>query len=156
MGRRPSARADVGAAELPGRKDILREFLRQVWSHGDLDAVGRFIANSYTIHNDPGNPWEGMTLDPDGFRDRVAKSRAVAPDQDFDPVEMIEDGDGIAVAWTWRGTHSGDLPGLPATGREIVMTGLTIYHFDDGDHITGHWQVADRLGVYRQIAGNAG
>lgn len=134
------------------RKDILSAFLDAVWSQGDVDAVDRFIADSYTIQNDPGDPWSGQTLDRAGFKDRLVKSRAMAPDQVFHPVEMIEEGDRIAVSWNWEGTHLGDIPGVPATGRKINMTGLTIYSFE-GDRLSGHWQLADRLGVYQQLTG---
>ena len=76
----------------------------------------------------------------------------MAPDQVFTVVEMVEEGDRIAVAWTWVGTHLGELPGMPASGKTITMTGLTIYSFE-GDRLSGHWQLADRLGVWQQLAG---
>ena len=28
------------------------------------------------------------------------------------------------------------------------MTGATVYGFDANEQLTGHWQIADRLGVY--------
>ncbi|ARE38342.1 hypothetical protein RGUI_0201 [Rhodovulum sp. P5] len=133
------------------RKARLSLFLDRVWSGGDASAVDEFVAESYTIHNDPGDPWEGQTLTRAGFRDRLVQSRAAAPDQTFTPLRMIEEGDSIAVLWDWAGTHLGDLPGVPATGRPIRMTGATVYDFDAEDRLTGHWQIADRLGVYRQI-----
>lgn len=132
------------------RKQIMTAFLDRIWGQQELSAIPEFIADSYTIQNDPGDPWEGQTLTRDGFADRLATSRSTFPDQRFTPVHMAEDGDKIAVAWTWEGTHQGDLPGIPATGRRITMTGLTVYFFD-GDKLSGHWQVADRLGVYRQL-----
>lgn len=132
------------------RKTILTEFLREIWSEGQADAVERYVAESYTIHHDPGDPWDGQTLTRAGFRDRLVASRAAAPDQVFDPVRMIEEDGSIAVAWTWTGTHLGDLPGIPATGRRITMSGATIYDFK-GELLTGHWQIADRLSVYRQL-----
>ena len=55
------------------------------------------------------------------------------------------------MAWTWKGTHIGDIAGIPATGRPIRMSGLTIYYFKKR-MLVGHWQIADRLGVYRQIS----
>lgn len=136
------------------RKQTLTRFLDRVWSKGEPEAVDEFLADAYTIHNDPGDPWEGQTLDREGFRQRLVQSRALAPDQRFTPVEMVGEGDRIAVAWTWEGTHLGDLPGVPATGRPISMTGMTVYYFEGG-RIAGHWQVADRLGVYRQMTGPA-
>ncbi len=133
------------------RKEILADFLRRIWSEGEASAVGAFVADSYTIHNDPGDPWHGRTLDQDGFRDRLIQSRAAAPDQVFTVIDMIEEGDRIAVTWSWTGTHMGDLPGVPATGRKIKMTGATVYGFNGENRLTGHWQIADRLGVYQQL-----
>jgi len=136
------------------RKQIMTAFLDRIWGQQELSAIPEFIADSYTIQNDPGDPWEGQTLTRDGFADRLVTSRSTFPDQRFTPVHMAEDDDQIAVAWTWEGTHQGDLPGIPATGRRITMTGLTVYFFD-GDKLSGHWQVADRLGVYRQLTAPA-
>ncbi|MGI9434809.1 MAG: ester cyclase [Geminicoccaceae bacterium] len=64
---------------------------------------------------------------------------------------MIGEGHKVVAAWTWTGTHLGDLPGIPPSGKAIRMSGLTTYHFDRG-RLTGHWQVADRLGVYQQLS----
>ncbi|MCB1342448.1 MAG: ester cyclase [Pseudooceanicola sp.] len=134
------------------RKQRLAQFLDDVWGAGDVSAVPRYVAERYTIHNDPGDPWDGQTLTRDGFRARLVASRAVAPDQRFEPVRMVEQGDTVAVAWRWRGTHTGAAPGLPQpTGRVLTMTGATFYDFDADDQLTGHWQIADRLGVYRQM-----
>ena len=134
------------------RKDIVAAFLDRVWSRGDVSSVDTFIADRYHIRNDPGDPWHGQVLDREGFRERLVKSRAMAPDQVFTIVEMVEEGDRVAVAWTWVGTHLGDLPEIHATGKHITMTGLTLYSFD-GDRLSGHWQVADRLGVWQQLTG---
>ena len=131
-------------------KSILANFVREIWSEGRVDAVERYIAESYTVHHDPGDPWDGQTLTREGFRDRLVTSRATAPDQVFTVVRMIEEGDSIAMTWTWQGTHLGDLPGIPATGRTITMSGATVYDFDRA-LLNGHWQIADRLGVYWQL-----
>lgn len=133
------------------RKKRLADFLRRIWSEGETGSVGEFIAAIYTIENDPGDPWDGQTLTRAGYTDRLIASRAAAPDQVFSPLHMIEEGDRIAVTWSWTGTHLGDLPGIPATGRRIAMTGATVYRFNERDELTGHWQIADRLGVYQQL-----
>lgn len=131
-------------------KQMLADFLQDVWTDGKVDVVDQYLADSYTIHNDPGDPWDGQTLSIEGFKNRLVQSRAMAPDQIFHVKKMVEEGNEIAVAWTWSGTHLGDIPGIPATGRKIAMTGLTIYDFE-GDRLSGHWQVADRLSVFQQL-----
>jgi len=132
------------------KKDILKEFIRRVWDEGDADAASEFIASAYTIHHDPGDPWEGMTLDLVAFKDRVKKSRAPVPDQRFDIQEIFENEAGVAITWLWQGTHLGPIAGFQASGKQLRMSGATVYYFD-GDRITGHWQITDRLSVFRQL-----
>jgi steroid delta-isomerase-like uncharacterized protein len=132
------------------RKDRLTRFIREVWSEGDVEASDNYIAARYTIHHDPGDPWEGRELDLAGYKARVTTSRAAFPDQRFDIQELVADGDAVVMTWLWAGTHRGDLPGFPATGATVRMSGATVYYFD-GDRLTGHWQIVDRLGVYQQL-----
>ncbi len=136
------------------RKALLAEFLERVWNSGELDACDRFIAERYTLHHDPGDPWDGRTLDLTGFKERLKISRAPFPDQRFDVQAMLEDGDAIAITWLWSATHAGDMPGFAATNKRVTMSGATLYPFDADDKLTGHWQVTDRLGVYQQLRQN--
>ncbi len=132
------------------KKEILTEFLREVWNEGNFDLASKYLAPKYTIHHDPGDPWEHQELDLEGFKERVRISRAPFPDQSFEIRELLAEGNTVAMTWLWTGTHLADMPGFPASGKHITMSGATIYYFD-GDRITGHWQITDRLGVYQQL-----
>jgi steroid delta-isomerase-like uncharacterized protein len=132
------------------KQEILREFIREVWNEGLVDRIDAYLAPSYTIRHDPGDPWEGQTLDPEGFKQRVRISRAPFPDQRFEIQEIFADDDKVAITWLWAGAHLGDMPGFPATGKVIRMSGATVYYFD-GERLSGHWQITDRLGVYQQL-----
>jgi predicted ester cyclase len=63
---------------------------------------------------------------------------------------MVAEGD--KVAWRWRitGTHSGDLMGIPPTGKPINITGIVVSRFAQGkwaeDYV--NW---DTLGMFQQI-----
>lgn len=137
------------------RKQLLAAFIEDVWSQGRIEACDTFIGETYTVRHDPGDRWEGQILSREGFKERVRLSRAPCPDQRFDIVSLLEDGDAVAVAWTWAATHKGDIGGFAPTGARLTMSGLTVYDFDDEDRIRGHWQLADRLGVFRQLSQNA-
>jgi predicted ester cyclase len=77
-------------------------------------------------------------------------SRAPFPDQRFEILGLFVEGDAVAMTWQWTGTHRGDIPGFPASGKRIRMSGATVYDFE-GDRLRGHWQVKDALGVYQQL-----
>ena len=133
------------------RQRKLAEFLDRVWSNGDIDQCDHFLADTYVIRHDPGDPWDGKCLDIDGFKERVRLSRLPFPDQRFNMQMWFENKASVAVTWFWSATHLGDFPGFPASGLTLTMSGATIYDFDAEDRICGHWQIADRLGVYQQL-----
>lgn len=136
-------------------KTILREFMDEVWNKGNLDAADKFIASPYVIHSDPGDQWEGQSLDLPTFKKRVLYSRQTFPDLHFAVKEIIGEGDKVVISWDLEGIHRGDIPGLPATGKRVKVPGLTIYYFSGGK-ITGHSQVIDRLGFMQQVMPQAG
>jgi steroid delta-isomerase-like uncharacterized protein len=151
---REAARADAEALDARAGDAVVAELYRAVWSEGDLGAVARLVAPRYVVHADPGDPWEGKTLDHDGYARRVAYSRAAFPDLVFTTHELVTAGDRVAVRWSAEGTHAGDLRDLPATGRRLGFAGQTIYALEDG-RVAGHWQVVDRLGFVQQLRGEA-
>lgn len=134
-------------------KEILVRFIESVWNNGDIDAVDAFLSDTYTIHHDPGDPWDKQTLSIEGFKERVMSSRAPFPDQNFSIQDLVAEGDRVSMIWLWKGTHEEAALGFEASGKSIEMSGITIYFFENG-RISGHWQVADRLSVYQQLMEN--
>jgi predicted ester cyclase len=130
--------------------DAVMVLIGPVWSEGDSNAARPVLGPTYTIHRDPGDPWEGQTLDADAYVARVEALRRGFPDQRFTIFHTAIERDTVALAWNWVGSHLGDLPGFPATGRAIRMTGSTFY-FTHAGKVTGHWQITDRLGVFQQL-----
>jgi steroid delta-isomerase-like uncharacterized protein len=57
--------------------------------------------------------------------------RAV-PDCRLEIRGAAEDGDLAVVEWTFRGTHTGDLPGLPAQGEEVALDGVSVCAMEGG------------------------
>lgn len=136
------------------RKERLAAFIRDIWDEGRIDAANAYLAERYTIHHDPGDPWDGQALDLAGYKERLRLSRAPFPDQKFDIQALYADGDAVVMTWLWTATHRGEIAGFPATGKLIRMSGATAYYFDGDDRLTGHWQVTDRLGIFQQLQAN--
>jgi steroid delta-isomerase-like uncharacterized protein len=86
----------------------------------------------------------------EGKADAAERYSAPFPDQRFDLLETFSDDNAVVATWLWAGTHRGDLPGFPASGKQIKMSGATVYYFTN-DRIDGHWQIVDRLGVLQQL-----
>jgi steroid delta-isomerase-like uncharacterized protein len=135
---------------MPDNTQRLQQFMDLVWNMGDVSLVPTFVAEQYTVHSDPGDPWEGQTLSREGFAERMQISRAPFPDLRFEVTDTVAEGDRVAISWIMRGTHLAAMGAVPATGRAIAVQGMTIYTFADG-YLTGHRQVVDRLAVAAQL-----
>jgi steroid delta-isomerase-like uncharacterized protein len=145
--------ADAAAGASPeGAAATVRALYQRVWSGGDAGAIPRLVAPAYSVTKDPGDPWEGQTLDHEAYAKRVAHSRTAFPDLAFEVHETIAELQRVSVRWSASGTHEGDLPGLPATKQRVTFSGQTIYALTDG-RVCGHWQVIDRLGFLEQVGG---
>ena len=132
-------------------KAHLTAFFDEVWNRRDLSRLERHLAPSYRIFSDPGDPWDGKTLTRAEFAERLTISCAPFPDQEFTIVDFLVDGARIVADWRWTGTHLGDIPGFPASGRRLKTSGITIYEYDDR-LICSHRQQTDRLSIFQQLA----
>lgn len=132
------------------QKQILERFIEEVWNKGKFSHLDQFITSKYSVTHDPYDPWGGQTIDRDVFKERVLYSRDAFPDLNFEIQDMISEDGKVAVCWIMSGTHQGDLPQIPATGRKFAISGMTFYWFD-GDKLEGHSQNFDQLGFLTQI-----
>lgn len=128
-------------------KAAARRLFEEVISQGDLDAVDELFTADYQDH-DPAN--EEDTRGRDGVREEVGGYRAAFPDLTMNVEDQLADGDLVATRWSCRGTHRGELMGVPASGNGIQLSGITIHRFAGGQIAEGYWNW-DTLGMMQQI-----
>lgn len=128
-------------------KATLNRYVKEVWMGGDVNAVPQFIAPDYVRH-DAGLPMP--VRGPDAVAQLVGLYRAAFPDLHFSADVMLAEDDIVAVHWQVRGTHQGDLMGIPPTGKSIAITATEIFRFVDGK-IVEQWVTVDNAGMLRQI-----
>ncbi|GLW45048.1 hypothetical protein Stsp02_07100 [Streptomyces sp. NBRC 14336] len=105
------------------------------------------LIEDYHDH-DPARPQDAIGMD--AIRREVAMWRG-AFDFSFTVEDQLAQGDRVCTRWTWNGRHTGDFMGIPATGKEVSMTGCTIHRCTpDGKIAEGWWQY-DRLGLMEQL-----
>ena len=56
----------------------------------------------------------------------------------------------MATRWTATGTNSGSLNGMPPTGRSVMITGISIERFENGQ-IAETWVNWDFMGMLQQL-----
>ncbi|WP_329220280.1 ester cyclase [Streptomyces sp. NBC_01485] len=124
-----------------------RRFFEAIAMHGELPPLDGLIAQDYHDH-DPSNEQDTMGMD--AMRREVEMWRA-AFDFAFRVDDQICQDDRVCTRWTWNGTHKGDFMGIPATGRNVTMTGTTIHRCTADGKIAEAWWEHDRLGLMGQL-----
>jgi steroid delta-isomerase-like uncharacterized protein len=110
-----------GDARVREKKILVRRWLDEVFSRGDLDEVGEFFSANYALH-DPSFPHD--VHGPEGISRYVTAYRAAFPDLRVTVEDQLAEGDKVVTRWTARGTHSGEFLGMPPTGDEVTVSGI--------------------------------
>jgi steroid delta-isomerase-like uncharacterized protein len=131
-----------------GNKALARRFFVEVADGGHLDRAAELMAADYR-HHDPGLPPELQTSR-DAYIGHFPLYTAAFPDMRIAVEDLVADGDKVATRWTFAGTHSGDLMGIPPTGRRVNIAAMTIQRIADGKIVEG-WTILDVLGMMQQI-----
>ncbi len=127
-------------------KAAVREFFACA-SSGQLDRLEALVSPDYVLH-DPALPEEVRGVD--GVRELVESYRGGIAGLAVTIDHQIANGDYVATRYTCRGTHEGDIMGLPATGRDVTIAGLVISRFRGGK-VVEEWEVSDVFGLMQQI-----
>jgi steroid delta-isomerase-like uncharacterized protein len=125
---------------------VVRRFLDEVITAGNADALPELMAEDVAWHG--GSFGEIRSLDE--FKEFIGQFLAAFPDLSVTVDDVIAAGDKVVTRLTVRGTHSGDLMGIPASGAEATWTDVNIYRVAGGK-IAEEWFCGDYLGMMQQI-----
>jgi steroid delta-isomerase-like uncharacterized protein len=128
-------------------KALARRFLEEAFNEGNLGVVDEIVASDYVLH-DPALPEE--IRGPEGVKGFVQMYRSAYPDTDITVEEQIAEGDDVVTRWTGRGTHQGELLGVPPSGNRVEVAGITIDRISGGKFAES-WTNYDALGMLQQI-----
>ncbi len=127
-------------------KAVLRRFFEEVWNEGNLDAIDEIFSPNFTAHTaQPGTP-----PDREGVKQFVIAYRSAFPDVQLRVEDQVAEGDKVVTRFSSHGTHQGELMGIPATGKEINITGIGFHRVEGGQIVDG-WTEFDRMGMMQQL-----
>jgi steroid delta-isomerase-like uncharacterized protein len=127
-------------------KEVARRAIEGPWQ-GKLDEVLELIGEDYVGHV-PGTP--EPIRGKEGFREFVNSYLAGFPDGTITVESQIAEGEFVATRWTGRGTNTGELMGMPPTGKEITIDGITYSRIADGKSREA-WLLWDTLAMMQQL-----
>lgn len=127
-------------------KAIVRRY-QEAYNSNNLHALNKIVASDFVSYSlAPGLP-EGLQ----GGNLMHQMTMAAMPDYRVSIDDLIAEGDRVVARFTMTGTHTGaEFLGLPASGRKINVSGISIFHIANGQ-IAEHWANEDALGLLQQL-----
>ncbi len=131
------------ASEQEKNKTVARQFFEDVIGQGKLEKYADSHTADFVVH--------GTERDFSLTEDIAAarEERTALPDMQIRVNLMVAEGDLVAVHWTAWGTNTQPGMGLPATGKKIKVSGITIFRFRAGK-ISEEWSAWNMLSVLKQ------
>jgi predicted ester cyclase len=135
----------------PPAKEIARRFREDLWNTGDLAIADELVTRDCLIEAHVPFPID-FARGPDAVRHLVFFYHLAFTEIRVTADQIVAEGETVAVRWTAHGRHTGHVPGLPPTGREIATTGIDMLRIVNGK-ITAGWVSWDVLGLVEQMSG---
>lgn len=128
-------------------KQLDRRAIEEVWNRGNYDVVDELVADDFVGHSaTPDQEIHG----PEGVKQFYMALRMAFPDIHFTIEDQIAEGDKVVTRWRAQATHLGEFQGIPPTGNQGMITGITIDRIA-GDKLVECWTEIDELGLLRHL-----
>ena len=112
---------------------------------GNVDGYLELYADNLTVHGYPPGV-EGKA----GVSEFYRSFRSGFSDFELTIEDVLTDGDKVAGRYTIRGTHSGELMGVPGSGNKVELDGQSFFRFENG-RVVERWQAMDAVPLLIQI-----
>jgi steroid delta-isomerase-like uncharacterized protein len=135
-----------GSSDGEDSKAVVQRFYRELWTEGKFEVADELFHPDFVGHAPGGN----VTRGPAGVRQLVGEWRIGVPDMELEIHSQHAEGSRCTTRFTGRGTHLGPWLGLPASGKEITLSGIAITRVVDGV-VVSDWGEFDIMGLLQQL-----
>jgi steroid delta-isomerase-like uncharacterized protein len=125
-------------------KALAKRAFEELLSKGRFELAEQLYAKDFVNH--------GIRRDISLEEDQAALKgwHQAFPDVAIVPRKLIAENDLVVVYWVASGTNTGAGNGLPATGKKVKQSGITIWRIVNGK-IKEEWSAFDQLSLMQQL-----
>src|SRR5581483_10948697 len=127
---------------------LMRRWFEEVWNQGKIETVHELLAEGAigVGQAEPGVEIHG----PADFIPFVHRIRGAFPDIKVTVEDAFGARDQVVLRWSATMTHTGNHLGIPASGKPVRITGMSMVRIRDGKIVVG-WDNWDQLAMMQQI-----
>jgi steroid delta-isomerase-like uncharacterized protein len=141
----PRAWRNPPMTSVQDNKALVRRFIDEIFVAGRTEAVDELLADDFVGHTWP------STGDPKAdLKAAIGRTSKGLSDPRFVVEDMIGEGDEVAVRLTAEATQTGELMGMPASGKRYSIGEIHIFRVRDGK-VAEHWHQFDQMTMMRQL-----
>ena len=123
----------------------VRRFLDQVLNEQRHDLAEEFLTDNVEFHG-PGQSFIGLSA----VTEWLAMLAAGFPDWQATIVDLVAEGDRVVARLNNKGTHQGEMLGIPTTGNTVTQESIVMYHLTNGKIDEGRLAM-DNLTMMQQL-----
>ena len=132
--------------------DVIRRLTEQVFVGGDFTSWDDLVADEFVDHD----PMPGLPPNKAGQRQIAEMVVGAFSERKAESDDCVETTDGRVVEnWLFTGRHTGEMMGIPPSGKDIHVRGIEIWRCADG-RIVEHWGVVDMSDVFEKAGVSPG
>ena len=130
-----------------GNRALVERYYEDIWNAGNAAAADEILSPTFTFY-----PPDA----PEGLRGRatykayVELHRRAFPDLRLTVMDVLAEGDRVAVQWAMQGAHHGAFGSVMPTGAEVIVRGMDLVHIAGG-RIVALYSYFDLLTVVHQL-----
>jgi predicted ester cyclase len=130
-------------------KLLTLRFVTQFWNNKDIRGLEEtHNHNSTALGHNPAMPVH--PLDYNAYKEASIMHLTAFSDMYVKIEDIMAEDDLVLGRWTSTGTHTGDLMGIPASGKKTTYSGMTMYRIADGK-IVETWWAYDTMRMMQEL-----
>jgi predicted ester cyclase len=130
--------------EITDNKLVVRRFIEDLFNQGRYAVLDEVLAARWVGHS------SGQTQDQAEFEQAVRAHRTAFPNLHYVVEDQLAEDDRVATRWTFTGTQTGTMQGIPPSSRLVTVTGMAIDRVVDGILLES-WFEVDINGLLQQL-----
>jgi predicted ester cyclase len=127
-------------------KTAARNLIEKGFNQKDGSAFDAYFSTDLKDHALPPGVPEGF----EGRKMFYSAMLAAFPYLQVKLEDVFADGDKLVSRWSVRGTHQGEMMGIPPTGKQVSVGGIAIDRFENGQSVE-HWVIFIQMGLMQQL-----
>ena len=135
-------------ATLEQNKAIVVRFNKEVIEQGNVETFNALVAEDFVNHSAPPGA-------PNGSESMITFFTQILlpafPDLKAEIYDQVAEGDKVTTRKAFHGTHTGELMGIPASNKKVVIHVIDIVKLRDGKYVE-HWGMNNMQSVMAQLA----